>query len=637
METREYADIEEVLRLLASAVNAVRLYPPSSDLPAQALERFTSRTAEVVSRVGMLRVLVDPHAFRIGESPLAANHTQTVTLAETLHAMQVGQLVIAPGMTPAEAEALVRLAGADPREVRTGGGPRAALLGAGATNVAVIEVSLRASDEEGLPGVDLVNAPIDDVARETLGAAERWVASVQAGNPSDEAARAIEQLEHATRDLASARVAAAMMRLTDEERARVLTAALTSDASGRPMRGMLDIVARMNPATLARLLKLAADMTGGTPDLLVLQLELPPEAARELALLLAPSPRTEAECGVPADPAIDAIAQEVARPGGEEELRALKADAGPSRAGRALVTTLAVLREGRDEESVTAVGEAIAPAAMGGAFTTVREALRALDETVAMRPDLAAAATAARQPLTEAQVLIRVCAAVRTDADAAIAGELLTAAGATGADALLTHYARAGSTQRSLMRPVLRGMSEQVVACAARRLRGDESALATGILSAMPDLGERHALSVVPHGLEHLDIDVRRAAVSTLAELNGPEGRRALAKTLGHWDPETRRWAIREVGRVKAAEAIPALVRILEDINMLERNHELKKEVIKCLESIGSRDAIPVLERWSRRRFVFGRKNKELRFLARRAVERLASNGHSGEESMRSD
>jgi HEAT repeat protein len=187
------------------------------------------------------------------------------------------------------------------------------------------------------------------------------------------------------------------------------------------------------------------------------------------------------------------------------------------------------------------------------------------------------------------------------------------------------------------MRPVLRGMSEQVVAQAARRVRSDESEIAIGILSALPDLGERHALAVVPHGLEHLDSTVRRAAVTTLASLDGQEARRALAKTLGHWDPETRRWAIREVGRVRATEAIPSLVRILEDINMLERNHELKKEVIKCLESIGSREALPVLERWSRRKFVFGRKNKELRFLASRAVERLASGGQTGEESMRRD
>ena len=636
MEAHEHAGTEEVLRLLASAVNATRLYPSSSDLPAQALGRFIDRAAEV-TRTNPIRVLVDPRSFRIGETMLAPGHTQTASLAETFHAMQVGQLVIAPGMTSAEARTLVVLAGSDPREVRSSGGARSALLAAGAANVAVIEVSLRASSEEGLPGVDLVNAPLDDIAAEALGAAQRWVEGIDAGTPVDEAARAIGQLEQATRDLASSRVATAMMRLTEEERLQILTAALTPDASGQPMQGMLDVIARMSPASLARLLRMAAQMTGGSSELLSLPLDLPPEVANEIAMLLAPSPRTDAECGIPEDAAVERIAAQASEPGGEEDIARLKSDNVPSRACRALSTTLVIVRAQRDKSSVEALGAALAPAARAGAFTIVREALRALDELSASQPPLTQAIADARSGLDDPAVLADVCHAVRTDADAAIAGELLFAAGAIGADALLTHYAHAGPEARSLMRPVLRGLSDQVVASAARRLRSDEEVTATGILRALPDLGERHALSVVPHGLEHLDVAVRRASVSTLASLEGPEARRALAKTLGHWDPETRRWAIREVGRVRAVEAIPTLVRILEDINMLERNHELKKEVIKCLESIGSREALPVLERWSRRKFMFGRKNKELRFLASRAVERLAASGQTGEESMRRD
>ncbi|MDZ4064058.1 MAG: HEAT repeat domain-containing protein, partial [Coriobacteriia bacterium] len=120
------------------------------------------------------------------------------------------------------------------------------------------------------------------------------------------------------------------------------------------------------------------------------------------------------------------------------------------------------------------------------------------------------------------------------------------------------------------------------------------------------------------------DADVRRTAIAALAGTPGMESRAALSKALGHWDPETRRFAIHEIGRVGAVETLPALVRILEDINVFERNHELKKEVIKSLESLGSTDALPVLRRLAGRRFLFGRKNKELRFLAQRAVENLA-------------
>jgi hypothetical protein len=397
VEVREYADIEEVLRLLASAVNAVRLYPPTSDMPGQALERFVGRATDV-TRHAPLRVLVDPHSFRIGETMLASGHAQTATLAESLHAMQVGQLVIAPGMTLDEAVALVRLAGSDPREIRTGGGPRSALIASGATHVAVIEVSLRASSEEGLPGVDLVNAPLDDVAAGVMGAAERWVASIEAGDPVDEASLAVEQLEQATHDLASARIASAMMRLTEEERVRVLKSALTPDASGQPMRGMLDIIARMNPASLARLLRMTADATGGTSELLALSFELPPEIANEVTMLLSSSPRSESDCGVPDDPEVAQLAADASAPGGEEEIMRLRVDAEPSRAGRALSTTLEVLRMTRDAAAIEAVGASLAPAARAGALTTVREVLRTLDEIASSDPSLTAPRTMPAQP-----------------------------------------------------------------------------------------------------------------------------------------------------------------------------------------------------------------------------------------------
>jgi hypothetical protein len=360
--------------------------------------------------------------------------------------------------------------------------------------------------------------------------------------------------------------------------------------------------------------------------MLAVPLELPPEAAQEIAALLAPSPRTEAECGVPADAGVERMALDALAPGGEADLERLKYAAGQTRAGKALVTTIAVVRDHADADSIRALGEALGPAARSGALTTVREALRTID-ALAGDPVLAGEAELARSALGDPEVLADVCRKVSSDADAAIAGELLSSAGVTGADVLLSHYAHAGSASRSLLRPTLRGMSELVVGVASRRLRSDDSATTLAILSALPDLGEQQVLPVVTLALEHLDIEVRRRAVTTLADMNGPDSRRALAKSLGHWDPETRRWAIREVGRVQVTEAIPSLVRILGDINVLERNHELKKEVIKCLEAIGSRDAVPVLDRCSRRRFVFGRKNKELRFLARRAVERLAANG----------
>lgn len=628
MESRGYENIEEVLRLLAAAVNAVRLYPSSSELPQQALERFVARCNEITAETGTIRTVVDPHAFRIGESVLGQSHAQTAALAEALHAMQVGQLVIAPGLTQADATAFASVANADAREVRADGGARLAMTGAGASAIAVIEVTLRTSAEEGLLGVDLINAPLEEVAQETLGASARWHESAGSDGAVDEVARAVAQLEPATRDIAAARIAEAMMRLSDEERVRILLSAMNVDAHGAPMRGMLDVIARMSPATLARLLRMASTRCGARPQVLVMPLELPSEVTRELTALLAPSARSEAECGVPDVAAADLIAADVAAPGGEQELARMKAAAERTGPGKALAATLALVNNSASPENVRALADALGPAARSGALTTVREALRMVDG-LAGDPALDIEIERVRATLVEPEVLAEVCHAVTSDAHAAIAGELLLAAGMAGARVLLSYYAHADAGSRSLLRPVLRGMFEQIVAVAALSLRADDTSSALATLSALPDLGESQAVPAVVLALEHLDVDVRRHAVSTLANMGGPESRRALAKALGHWDPETRRWVIREVGRVRAEEAIPALLRILGDINVFERNHELKKEVIKCLEAIGSREAVPVLDRWSKRRFTIGRKTKELSFLARRAVERLAANGVS--------
>jgi HEAT repeat protein len=94
-------------------------------------------------------------------------------------------------------------------------------------------------------------------------------------------------------------------------------------------------------------------------------------------------------------------------------------------------------------------------------------------------------------------------------------------------------------------------------------------------------------------------------------------------KALAHWDPETRRIAAREIGRTGNTGALPALLKIMAEVSLFERNYELKKEVLKSLESLHSPQAVPVLRRLARRGFVIGKKNRELRYLAQRVLESL--------------
>jgi len=622
MEGESHSVAEEVVRLLASAVNAVRLYPPSSPLPGEAANKFRVRANEVTTATGPLRYVVDPHGFQVSDAHLAAANNQVMALAENLHSMQVGQLVIAPDLTQADVSGFLSVATSDAGAVRSRG-VRDALAAAGVARIAVIPVTVKASEEAGILGLDLAAAPLDEIGHEAVAAAEKWSATAAEGQGVDDLRDAVGRLEQATRDIATARVAEALMHLDEQTRMRVLAMSLRADPSGNRMKGMLEVLARMKPSALARLLKIVAMQANTEPQRLANALELPPEVARLIETLLAPSPRTEAECGVPPDPDVTSLAQDVAAEEDTTDLDRQISIASPALAsGRALSTTVAVSRTHASVEAVEAIGQALPAAARDGAFPAVREALRRLGE-MGGDASLALAIEEARGKLSDPEILADVVRAPVTDADAAIAGEILTMAGTAGAEALLGHYFHADEHTRSLLRPVMRGMGEPLLAVSSRRVRAEDAPGAIAVLRILPMLGDKRAITVMELGLEHLDVDVRMAAVRALADMPAQEAKDALTKALGHWDPQTRRFVIREIGRVGATQAIRPLVRILEDINFLERNHELKKEVIKSLESLGSPEALPVLRRWSSRRFVMGRKNKELRFLAQRAVEHL--------------
>ncbi|MBA4370030.1 MAG: hypothetical protein C0418_00420 [Coriobacteriaceae bacterium] len=624
MDRQGHARPEEVLRLLASAANAFRLYPPTSDLPTQAVERFLRFAASTTTATGPLRFTVNPHGFRLGETDIGPGLTQVVALAETLHAMQAGQLIIAPEIDEAETRTFLQIVTSEALAVRQGGGIRTALGNAGVSHIAVIEVTLRASEEEGLAGLDLTSAPLDDIAAEVTTAAEDWARSAAAGQGADAVSTALDRLEAATRDLASERVAQAMLRLDEDTRERILAAALVPDVtSGKRMEGMLEIIARMNPSTIARLLKLTAERLGATPDPLLAAIDLPPEVLAQVMMILNPSPRSEQECGVPQSVNVDAMAAEASAEEEEPDLERQVALSAPQLAsGRALTTTVQVSRLHAGLEAVRAIAEALPSAARDGALVECREALRRLDE-LREDPALTADADRARATLADEELLRDVCRAPLTDADAAVAGEILAAAGPTGAAALLECYVSTDEFRRSLLRPTLRGMSDQVLNVAGRLIRNAGTPIAIAVLKTLPALGDRRAMPVIVSGLEHLDSEVRRAALTALADTMSDDGTTALAKALGHWDPGTRRFAARELGRTHSETAVPALVRVLDEIELFERNYELKKEVITSLEAIGSARAVPVLKRIVGNRFSFGRKNKELRFLAEKAMERI--------------
>jgi hypothetical protein len=624
VDSEGFPRADEALRLLAAALGAAKLYPPASALPQEALHRFVER-ANILTSEGPLRYHVDPHGFRVSGTPIAEGQSQVVTLGEALYAMQAGQLVIAPGVSAPEVAAFIEITSSDPVQVRTAGGIRKRLGDAGVAHIAVIEVSLRASEETGLLGIDLTAAPLDDIAKGITATVERRAALADEGAAGDEVAEAVGRLEDATREIALERVAAAMLRLDERTRMRVLGLSLKADTSGTRMEGMLSAVARMKPAALARLLTLVASTADTDPRRVASALTLPPETAKLLALMLQPRASVEPDFGMPASSHAEEMARVMESDEGSGDLERQIAVASPAlNAGRALATATAMSRRRMTTDTVRSIGEILPRAARDGAFTTVREALRRLDE-VAAEPSLTDAVIAARTSLADPEVLADVCRAPMTDADAAIAGEILHAAGPAGAEALLEAYVRMPEDQRSLLRPVLRGLSEGVLGVARQRLRSADTALALSILKMLPQLGDRRAVPVIAGALDSLDEQVRFTAASALARMQVPEAEVALARGVNHREPETQRHVVREIARARIASAVPTLSRALEDINVLQRTYETRKEVIGALERIGTPEAEKALRKFAQRTVGLGRKTRELRARAVRVANELAT------------
>lgn len=619
------ARAEELLRSLSVAMHAVRLYPPSSPMRGEAIARFTFAARETTHGSGPLQYRVDRNRFILGETAVGEGMPQVAALAEILHALQVRQLIVAPEVTDEEIVRFLEILNGDSVALRASGGFRKALVEAGIANVAVVEVTLRASTESGLLGLDLTTSPLEEIAPELASAARAWASGVDAGEqPIDEVADAVNRLEPAARDLAMSRCAEALRFLDERTRVELLDAALTPGPGGAMMASMLDVVAHMPPAALARLLRMTTQMRGDD-DTLPGALDLPPEALAEVAALMRPAPRSDEARGIPAEADAPGIAAEVAAQDPQDafDLDRLVAGTTPrDAAARGLGTALRIAQLRPEEDTIRAVGDAIPGAAAFGALREVADAASLLLNASA-DPALSAVAHSARGALADPALARECVRQLLLDPSSPPARSLLEAAGGVGAEALVDAYISDEPGAREKLLSAIEGLSEPVAPVAGRILRAGDSVNALAVLGMLQAMASRRLISTIALGLEHLDARVRKTAVSAIARIPGSESLQLLERCLAHWDPETRRIAAREIGVARLTDAVPALLKVISVAEVNERNYELKKEVLKSLDAIGSDRAIPALRRLASRRLVIGKKNRELRYLAGRVLDSI--------------
>jgi HEAT repeat protein len=121
--------------------------------------------------------------------------------------------------------------------------------------------------------------------------------------------------------------------------------------------------------------------------------------------------------------------------------------------------------------------------------------------------------------------------------------------------------------------------------------------------------------------LEHKDIRVRRETIRAITRIGGQRAVTILLQAAASDDQELRRQALLSLGAIRAASAIPTLIKLLEQSGWGRRTVDIKKDAIRALGEIRSSDAVaPLLKVLTRRRLWRRALNDELRVVAAAAL-----------------
>lgn len=175
--------VESVVRALATASKSLRLYPPSSPIPAQSIAQATSALDELFrTGIPVLSLAVTREGFSAAGEMLSHSVAGVDELTEALRKHGVAELSITQDCSGDELLRFLGVIETDPEEIRNSGGISAALLAAGVECMRVTDVHLTVVEQVG-PKDD---QDIEDFLRELASDPEKlsaWFAAASSGDP----------------------------------------------------------------------------------------------------------------------------------------------------------------------------------------------------------------------------------------------------------------------------------------------------------------------------------------------------------------------------------------------------------------------------------------------------------------------
>lgn len=184
LEPQGTARLDSVVRALATAAKALRLYPPSSPIPKQSVQAAEETLADYFrDGQAIISLTVAREGFTLYGEPIGAMITGARELADELRNNAVAELDITPGCTADELLGFLAIAIKSPEEVHAGGGLSSMLVAAGIETIRVVDVHLTVVEQVGPAQDQDVDEFLRSLARDPEKLAS-WFAAASSGDPA---------------------------------------------------------------------------------------------------------------------------------------------------------------------------------------------------------------------------------------------------------------------------------------------------------------------------------------------------------------------------------------------------------------------------------------------------------------------
>ncbi len=646
--------LEAIVRGVATANKTLRLYPPGSPMPRQAVEAAARALGSHLDEYPVLSLSVARDGFAHSGETVGRGTAGVSDLAEELRAHGVAEIDFTSGCSVDELLSFLGIVAKEPENVRSQGGLAAILAAAGVECVRVTDVSLTVV-EQLVPEED---QDVDEFLRMLATDPDKlstWMATVAAGDPAafeEGLAELANVVGEAGLSRLYATLATAFQNQDPDAKDALLGLALEQGTTRGLTRGMFehlgnpDIASALTEGVFGNnMLSLSNaishlpldDRIGQVYDKVQAMLNDADRSEKErdfLEHMMEVRQKTEPEVAlVDADGSYQSVAQASAL--AETDIARMRgAVQAVSTASSSVTTMLALLDQQRDFELYCRTLENLAhlvPQLLEGG--DLQGALRVIDglskresRTDQPWPELSVRLReAVRAAVSQNSMRALIKAVIADRSRMAEAGTIMRAAGETAGPALVAEALHLKTEGLEIAEALLGRRIIDLLNNIAAQTQWFEIAPLVARLSRETDLRSAQTVRSV---VQRDDDQSRREAAQGLSEAGSTTAAEILASMIGDSSAEVSIIAIRALAKCEAPESAALLSAQLEQLDIDGKDFALGREIIGALARVSGQKADQTLSKLSSRKALIKRGHfAEVQELARQALARRAQKG----------